>query len=125
MSGPLSKFYVTAKIPWYVRKVSSIESACNIAVREASKVLPDYVDIDVSFRFCPSCGAGEREVLLVGSDALVALLVGAKVVAKDEEGAARVMKSILRKVDGRVEVVRVARIARGAGGLREERAATE
>lgn len=109
LSGiPLNKYYVVVKIPWRVTKVRSVRSACNVAVAEASKKLPSYMDIDVGVTRCEECDAIRKEVMLVGDEALVGLVIGARIVAKDVEGAVRVMKSIVGKhVESTVEVVSV------------------
>lgn len=102
----LQKFYVIVKFPVHVTKVDSEEGACNVAIAKVSKLLPHYVDLDVATRICEECGSEEREVLLVGDEAIVAVLAGAKVSAKDEKGAERVMKSIVGRAT-RSEIVTV------------------
>lgn len=95
-------FFVIAQVPWLVTNIESVESACNIAVVEASKKLPYYADIDVLLNRCPSCSKVSKAVFLVGNTALVSLGVGMRVVADSEEGAKRVFTSILKKsLDGK------------------------
>lgn len=93
----LRYYYVLAKIPWFVSNVETIESACNIAVAEAAKRLPYYVDIDVPNIRCPSCGKIGKSAFLCVNDALVTLLVGLKVASDSKEGAKRVTVSIIKK----------------------------
>ncbi len=107
MSGnSLKPYYVVLRCPVLLKGVSTIEDACNIAVREVSKKVPKYVDLDVEEIEC-DCGSVRKAAFVVAGDALVSVLLGVKVVADSERGAVRVAKSIFKDVFERTELCKV------------------
>lgn len=106
----IARYRVILKAPWIVNRVDSVESACNIAVAEAGKRVPNYVDVDVATAVCLNCGKRAKTVILVGDKAFVVLLLSIRVYADSEEGARRIARSVLGKYfDSTLEIVSVSR----------------